>query len=96
MMGSAAVSGAARERGMLDAEGKAEAGGEGTTPLDTSETGDDDKALPHCAIPLGPTSAVDSFNGLGKHRVLEWHIEEYAVPLGKKKGSKTILKGIGA
>lgn len=82
---------------MVDAESKAEMGGEGTRRLGASETTGDGKALPHCAIPLGsPTSTVDSFNGLGKHRVLEWHIEEYAVPLGRKKGSKTILKGIGA
>jgi hypothetical protein len=37
---------------------------------------------------------LDSFNGLGKNRVLEWNIQEYAVQRGKE--TTTILKDIGA
>lgn len=48
-------------------------------------------APPHRAIPLG---TLDSFNGLSKNRVFEWHIKEYAVT--RNKEPKTILQGIGA
>lgn len=45
----------------------------------------------HRAIPL---STLDSFNGLSKNRVFEWHIKDYTVQ--RNKESTTILKDIGA
>ncbi len=75
----------------ISSQEEADAGG----MLGAAENGEA-AAIPQHRVGL-PLSALDSFNGLGKSRVLEWNIAEYSVQRTKKEDSKmTILKDVGA